>query len=175
MGTLAPHALGPIEPRRSEVRTWFDPPTRDPQGPSPAPVRRLGPSDEKAFLSIAPDWALLGWGNFDELIRHGAAFGVPFLDGFVSISWIFDQTPRFDALALSTVPRFRRLGLARASARALIRFSQKERSRTPLWSAHADNVPSHALALSLGFEGPTSEMLLTWPASSGVLEPGRII
>ncbi len=168
-------ALGPLEPRRSEVRTWYDPPTRDPKGPSPAPVRRLGPEDRQAFLTIAPEWALLGWGGFDDLIRHGAAFGVPFLDGFVAIAWIFDQTARFDALGVFTVPRFRRLGLARAVARSLIRTSQKERAKSPLWSAHAENAASHALALSLGFEGPNSEMLLSWPASSSVPEPGRMI
>lgn len=168
-------ALDPVEPLRSEVHTWYDPPPRDPLGPSPAPVRRLGPSDEKAFLSIAPDWALLGWGGFHDLVRLGAAFGVPFLDGYVSLSWIFEQTPRFDALALFTVPRFRRLGLARASARALIRLSQKERSKSPLWSAHAENSASHALALSLGFEGPTPELLLTWPPSNTTLEPDRML
>ncbi len=167
-------ALAPIEPRQSEVRTWYNPPIRDPQGPSPAPVRRLGPGDEPAFLSIAPDWALLGWGGFNDLVRHGAIFGVPFLDGFVSIAWIFDQTARYDAIGVFTIPRFRRLGLARASARSLIRFSQKDRSKTPLWSAHADNIGTHALALSLGFDGPTSEMILSWPASTAGLEAGLL-
>src|SRR5581483_1845244 len=57
-------AVGPVD--RSEVVTWFDPPLRDPGRPSPAAVRRLGREDRDAFLRVGPDWALRGWGAYED-------------------------------------------------------------------------------------------------------------
>lgn len=149
---------------RSEVLSWFDPPLRDPAGPSPAVTRRLGPEDRDVFLRDCPDWALRGWGTFEDLIRIGAAFGVPYKDELAAVAWIFDQSTRFDALGTFTQPRYRRLGLGRAAARALIRHIQRDRGKLPLWSAPAQNPASVGLARALGFTGQVAETLLRWPA-----------
>ncbi len=154
--------LGPID--RSEIHTWFDPPLRDPAGSPTAATRRLGREDRDAFLRACPDWALRGWGAFDDLIRLGAAFGVPYRDELAAVAWIFDQSTRFDAMGAFTHPRYRRLGLGRAAARALIRHIQRERGKLPVWSAPADNTASLGLARALGFTGQVAEPLLRWPA-----------
>ncbi len=154
--------VGPVD--RGEVVTLFDLPPRDPAGPCPAATRRLDREDRDAFLRVAPDWALRGWGTFDDLLRHGAAFGVPFEGGYASLAWILDQSERFDAVAVFTVPRYRRLGLALAGARALIRHVRRERGKLPLWSAPSEHAASLALARVLGFAGQVSEPLLRWPA-----------
>lgn len=127
-------------------------------------TRRLTFQDEGAFLAITPEWALRGWVTFDALITHGAAFGVPHGDGFASLAWVFDQTDRFDALASFTAPRFRRLGLARASALALLGRVRCIWCKTPLWSASKDNGASLALATSLGFVPRSEQTVLRWPA-----------
>lgn len=154
-------AVGRVE--RSEVTTWFDPPLRDPGGPSAAATRRLNREDRDAFLRLAPDWALRGWGSYDELVRVAAAFGVPHRDGFASLAWVFDQSTRFDALGVFTDPRYRRLGLGRAAARALIRHVQRDRGKLPLWSAPAEHDASLGLARALGFTGQVAEALMCWP------------
>lgn len=125
-------------------------------------ARRLGPRDRDAFSATVPDWGLRGWITFDSLISQGAAFGVPYEGGFVSLAWVFDETDRYDALATYTVPRFRRLGLARASVLALLNHVRNVRRKAPLWSASADNSASLGLAASLGFVPRTTETILRW-------------
>jgi GNAT superfamily N-acetyltransferase len=160
--------VGPVD--RHEIVTWFDPPLRESGTPPRAEVRRLGRNDHDAFLDLAPDWALRGWGSYDDMTRHGAAFGVPHGDGLASVAWVQDQTERFDSIAVFTRPRYRRLGLGRAAARAAIRHTQRERGKLPLWSAAGDNPSSHALARALGFTGQSTELLLRWPAERPVEE-----
>jgi RimJ/RimL family protein N-acetyltransferase len=154
--------VGPVA--RAEVQTWFDPPPRPPGGPGPAiGSRRLTRDDGDAFARSAPPWALRSWGSFPALVRHGAAFGVPHSAGFAALAWVFDQTTRFDAVGAYTEPRFRRLGLGRAAASALLAHILSERHKAPLWSTRADNLASRALAESLGFSDRVDEILLSWP------------
>ena len=149
-----------------EIQTWTAAPPADAdRAPSRAPVARLAIGDADAFLASAPPWALRGWGSYPDLIRHGAGFGVPHAGGFAALAWVFDQADAFDALGVHTRPEFRRLGLARASASALVGHVARDRRKTPLWSADAGNAPSLALARALGFAPAATETLLRWPPS----------
>ena len=126
-------------------------------------TRRLLPTDSSAFALVAPPWALRGWRTFPSLIENGAAFGVPYGQGFASIAWVFDRAENFDGVAVATLPKFQRLGLGRASAVALIDHAVHERGQVPLWSTTPDNAPSLALANALGFSVANVEALLRWP------------
>jgi len=126
-------------------------------------TRRLVADDAAAFAAAAPPWALRGWGTFSALVAFGAGFGVPHGDTFAALAWIFDQSAGFDALAAYTAPRYRRLGLARAAASALIHLVARNRRKVPLWSTTPDNTPSLGLAHSLGFSCQATEPLVRWP------------
>ena len=126
-------------------------------------VRRLTAADAGPVTAALPQWALRGWRSYPAMIEHGAGFGVPFGVGLASVAWIFDQAENFDAVGVFTVPRFRRLGLARAVVSVLIRHIVRDRGRIPLWSTSAKNEPSRALARALGFSVAAEESLLHWP------------
>lgn len=130
------------------------------QGPV---TRRLTEGDVGPVVATLPPWALRGWRSYPALIEHGAGFAVPHGAGFASLAWVFDLAENYDALGVFTVPRFRRLGLGRAAAAALIRHVVAERGRVPLWSTAADNEPSRAMARALGFSVASEESLLRWP------------
>lgn len=160
------------------VVTCVHDPSRDRADPTSSRAAcRLSPHDEAAFTASAPHWALRGWIAFDALIAQGAAFAVPHGDGFASLAWVFDATDRYDALATYTAPRFRRLGLARASARALLEHVRSVRQKVPLWSASADNCASLSLAASLGFVPRATETILHWGPRvlAGVVEPSEAV
>jgi GNAT superfamily N-acetyltransferase len=123
----------------------------------------LTAADAAPFAASAPPWALRGWGSFSSLVAFGAAFGVPHGLGFASLAWVFDQSAGFDSIAVFTVPRYRRLGLGRASASALISHIARRRGKVPLWSTPPDNVGSIALAHALGFTDQVTESLIRWP------------
>ena len=105
---------------------------------------------------------LAGLAIVRALIAHGAGFGVPHGRGFAALAWVFDQAGDFDAIGVSTVPRFRRLGLGRAAASALIMHILQWRGKVPLWSTTPDNAASQALANSLGLSLAVTESLLRW-------------
>lgn len=139
---------------------------KTPPGPT-VTVRRLTASDGEAFVGAAPPWALLGWRTFSALVRDGVAFGVPHARGFAALAWIFDRAEGYDALGVFTSPRFRRLGLGRASALALLRDPDRDRGQVPLWSTPPENAGSVAVARSLGFSVAAVETLLRWPHRGG--------
>ncbi len=149
---------------RGVVETWI----RADEGPrlslaSPILTRRLTPDDASAFARSAPDWALRGWGDFNRLIAEGAAVGVSTLSGqFASVAWIYEADHDRDSIAVSTDTRFRRLGLGRAAASALIDDVEAVRGKAALWTVDATNVPSKALARSLGFSPRSRESVLRW-------------
>jgi hypothetical protein len=138
-------------------------------------TRRLTPDDAEAFAAIAPEWALRSWGSFARLIEHGAAFGVPLGSGagFASLAWTFDESSRFDAIGVFTVPKFRRLGLARAASTALLAHIVYRRGKAPLWSTTAENLGSLALVQSLGFSMRSTEPLLHWRPRPGAFALAR--
>lgn len=126
-------------------------------------TRRLSAADRDTFTAAVPAWGLRGWRSFSALVEYGAAFGVPFGTGLASVAWVFDQADGFDALGVFTAPRFRRLGLGRAAALALIDHVKERRSKVPLWSVNSENEPSRSMARALGFSVAVTETLLRWP------------
>ena len=157
--------VGPVEPARVETRSLvaFDPARASLPTRPAVPLVPLTLEDAAGFVGSAPAWALRGWGSYPELIAHGAGFGVRGEGGFVALAWTFDGAGHFDAVGVHTAPRFRRLGLGRAVASALIAHIVRRRGRIPLWSTTPGNAASRALARSLGFSSGTSELLLRWP------------
>jgi GNAT superfamily N-acetyltransferase len=149
---------------RGIVETWVRPPDDDPPTHVDPPIaRRLGPFDEPAFLVAAPSWALQGWGSFAGLIREGAAFGVPDRDGrLLALAWTFEADDGRDALAVATVPRYRRLGLGRAAGSALLEHVEADRGKVPIWTVADENLASKSLARSLGFSPRAREVVLRW-------------
>jgi|GEM_PF-648313 GNAT superfamily N-acetyltransferase len=126
-------------------------------------VRRLDAGDHAAFVAAAPTWALRGWQSYDALIELGVAYGTPHGSGFASLAWVFDQADVYDAVGVYTAPRFRRLGLGRATASALVEHVRDRRGKIPLWSFSYDNQASRALAASLGFTPAAVESVLYHP------------
>jgi RimJ/RimL family protein N-acetyltransferase len=161
-GAPVGEAFGPVE--RATVETWSALVAATDRPPPAAVAGRLTPDDAVAFARDAPDWALRSWGSFAELIALGAAFGVPSGDGFASLCWTFERGRDHVAIGAWTAPRFRRLGLARASATALIDHIARDMGQAPIWVTSPENAASRALALSLGFSRRTTETLLLWPA-----------
>ena len=134
----------------------------------PVEVARLGPDDRRAFEDAAPPWALRAWGSYFELLTRGSAFGVRSGSGFASLAWVFESGRRFDKVGVATVPRFQRLGLGRAAARALVMDVERTRRKRPLWTTAPDNAESLTLARALGFAGEVAEPLILWePEASG--------
>jgi hypothetical protein len=126
-------------------------------------LRRLCAGDSAMLVSdVAPEWALFGWRSFHDLIENGVGFVVPFEDGIASMAWVYSQAGRYEAIGVSTRPRFRRLGLGRAAASALACEIVHQRGRIPIWTTTAGNTTSHAMARSLGFTLAGSETVLRW-------------
>ena len=132
-------------------------------------TRPLIASDAAAFTALAPAWALRGWGTFSALIAFGAGFGVPYGNTFAALAWVFDQSAGFDSIGVFTTPRYRRLGLARAAASALVNHIARRRRKIPLWSTPPENEASLGLARSLGFSAQATEALVRWPPRSAPL------
>ena len=173
--TAAETLKGDVE--RVEVETWSldslapDVPDTDADSPAQAKakaaphvvVRRLTAGDRSAFAAVAPAWALRGWQSYSALIEHGAAFGVPHGSGFAAFGWVFDQADTYDAVGVFTTPRYRRLGLGRASALAAITHIFDRRGKSPLWSFPPDHDASLSLASSLGFSPAAAETVMYHP------------
>jgi GNAT superfamily N-acetyltransferase len=163
--------IGPVERVCIEVRTYRPPDRRLALAP-PGPARpaigthRLTSADAAAFEATAPGWALRGWGSFLDLVAHGAGFGVPGGAGFAALAWILEQGRHLDAIGVVVAPRFRRLGLGRAVAAALVAHIIGQRQRRPLWASAPENAASRALGRSLGFTHIAGETLLRWPPRS---------
>lgn len=126
-------------------------------------TRRLTLEDEAAFLESAPSWALRAWGSYDQLMTHGAAFGVPGQGGqLASVSWVFQTDHYCDAIGVATPERYQRLGLGRAVCSELVEHILHDRRKYPLWTTTPGNAPSLALARTLGFSAQVTETLLCW-------------
>ena len=164
----APPTSRPDPKRQSTFFTTTDARALTPTQKNKADVttRRLTPADFAPFTAAAPSWGLRGWRSFPALIEYGAAFGVPHGSGFASIAWVFDQVDGYDSVGVFTTPRYRRLGLGRASASALIEHIVLKRGKIPIWSTTPSNAPSRALARMLGFSVTGTETLLHWPPTT---------
>ncbi|AGA24662.1 GNAT family N-acetyltransferase [Singulisphaera acidiphila] len=134
-------------------------------------TRRLTANDSKAFLSpeVALEWALSSWGTFRNLVEHGAGYVVPFGSRFAATAWIYSQAGDYEAVGVSTVPRFQRLGLGKAVASALVSEIINTRGKVPLWTTALENEASVATAQSLGFSIAVTETYLRWNRPQGFI------
>jgi RimJ/RimL family protein N-acetyltransferase len=134
-------------------------------------TRRLTAEDSRSFLSsdIAPQWALSGWGSFRDLTERGAGYVVPFGAGYAAAAWVYSQAGRYEAIGVSTVDRFRRLGLGKAVASALVSDIIEERGKVALWTTSPENEASIATAQSLGFSPAATETYLRWRRPQGLI------
>lgn len=134
-------------------------------------TRRLTAKDSEAFLApeIALEWALSGWGTFRDLVERGVGYGVPFGSGFAATAWVYSQAGDYEAIGVSTVPRFQRLGLGKAVASALVSEIIHTREKIPLWTTAPENTASIATAESLGFSTAAIETSLRWNRPKGFI------
>ena len=143
------------------IQIWLRP-EPEPRRETVAGVRRLDLDDAEAFLAVAPPWALRAWGDFANLLDHGAAFGAPGRSGLGAVAWVVESDHHLDKLGVATDLRFHRLGLGHAVGSALLDEVEFERNRHPLWVVNPANLASIGLARSLGFSTRISETLLRW-------------
>ncbi len=154
--------------QRGSVETWIreadEPEVRTSTKSQSAVITRpIVLSDYRAFVASAPDWALRGWGDFVSLLDRGAAVGVPDRAGrFASLAWVYEADASNDSVAVATDPRYQRLGLGHAAAAALIAHVETARKKLPVWTVNESNLPSKALARSLGFSPRSRESVLRW-------------
>ena len=133
---------------RAEVQTWSEPSAIRP--PSSPTTRPLDPGDASAFRGLAPSWALRGWGTFENLIQCSNVFGVDGPDGLAAAAWGFDRAGGYESVGVWVDPRYRRLGLGRRAASAMVARIAGD-GRSPTWSVAPGNAASVGLARSLGF------------------------
>jgi GNAT superfamily N-acetyltransferase len=155
-------AVGPVV-GYGLVVTLLDPDRVPRRPPAPIPVRRLVAEDAAAFAAASPPWALRSWDSYQEMYASGAAFGVPLGDALASVAWVYEEDEASDAVGIHTLPKYRRLGLGRAAASALLSHIVADRGKSPLWITSADDAGSLSLAASLGFSSRVAETLLRWP------------
>ena len=63
---------------------------------------------------------------------------------------------------MATDARYRRLGLGRAAGSALVAHVESVRRKAAIWTVADANLPSKALARSLGFSPRAREVVLRW-------------
>jgi hypothetical protein len=105
------------------------------------------------------------------MIAGGAGFGVARGEGFASVAWIYESDDDHDKIGVATAAPFRGLGLGRAVSMAMVDHILRDRGKAPLWTTHAGNPASMALARSLGFTARVAETLLIWTPGRGRHRP----
>jgi GNAT superfamily N-acetyltransferase len=86
----------------------------------------------------------------------------PATGGFAALAWTYELNLTHAKIGVVTVPRFRKLGLGRSAASALLDWIVFDRRTAPVWVTSLANPASIALARSLGFSRAIEETLLNW-------------
>jgi GNAT superfamily N-acetyltransferase len=113
-------------------------------------IRRITASNLATFLDVAKDFAS-NWRSHEAFLAGGVGFGVFEGDRCVAGCGSFTLANNRLEVEIDTEPAYRRRGLARAVAAALI-LHCLEAGIEPCWDAH--NPESAALAQQLGFVEP---------------------
>lgn len=160
LGAVPIEVADPLAPPPATLHTRvnfaFDAASFGPLGPSPAhepgwATRPATAADFQVPGAVVPS---AFWPDADAFLANGGGMviersGEVGAIAFASYRW--DQNLE---VGIETVPRFRRRGLARAAAAAMIR-AVVDAGLSPVWSCRGENVGSLRLAQSLGFV-PTS-------------------
>ncbi len=113
-------------------------------------LRRIALDDARRFRELAPS-LVYNFSSLEEFIDRGAGFGIEHEGRFVSGCSSFAISSRKLEFEIQTHRDFRRRGLARAAAAAMIEHCL-DCGLEPCWDAH--NPISAALATKLGFVEP---------------------
>lgn len=130
--------------------------------PNEANVRRLTERDRDAFAAFAAAAPAQDLNDAYVELDHWAVFGA-FEEGELVCAasmYAWDGSDLAD-LGVLTLPRFRRLGLARAVVRGICRHAYSQ-DREPQYRCQLDNTASRTLAVSAG---------LSWYADWEVISP----
>ncbi len=113
-------------------------------------VRLMTPADVTFFRSAPDELGGVDAAWLLEHLRHGHVAGAIRDGRVVSIAHTFATTATFTDLGVTTVPDWRRRGLATATAAVVARAVQED-GRIPVWSCGGSNEASMAAAARLGF------------------------
>ena len=113
-------------------------------------VRRVGPEDIPAYVTVAKDF-VSNWRSPDAFLERGIGYGVWRGDTCVAGCSSYTMANNKLEVEIDTAPEHRRKGLARAVAATLI-LHCLDNGIEPCWDAH--NPESAALAGQLGFIDP---------------------
>lgn len=120
-----------------------------PEFPMPD-VRLMSPADGSLFRSPVADLGGVDAAWLLENLRHGHVAGAVRDGRVVSIAHTFATSESYADLGVTTVPGWRRQGLATAAA-ALVSRAIQSAGRIPVWSCGGTNEASLAAAGRLGF------------------------
>ncbi len=120
-----------------------------PEGSVPD-VRLMTPADVALFRSTPDELGGIDEAWLLENLRHGHVAGAIRDGRVVSIAHTFAISESYADLGVTTVPGWRRQGLATAAA-ALVANAITADRRTPVWSCGGTNAASLAAAARLGF------------------------
>ena len=114
-------------------------------------VRRVTSKDARAFEELAES-LVYNFKSLDDFVQRGVGIGIEHEGRFVSGCSSFAISSHSLEFEIQTHPDYRRRGLARATAAAMIEHCIQH-GFEPCWDAH--NSTSAALATSIGFVDPT--------------------
>lgn len=113
-------------------------------------VRRVGPDDISAYVTVAKDF-VSNWRSPEAFLERGVGYGVWHGDTCVAGCSSYTMANNKLEVEIDTAPEHRRKGLARAVAATLI-LHCLDHGIEACWDAH--NPESAALAEQLGFIDP---------------------
>lgn len=142
----------PTSTRHTRVNFAFDP-------ASPGAAASSGVNEDGWAVrpATAADFAVAGavvpsafWPDADAFLAHGGGMVVERTGAVGAVAFTSYRWDQNVEIGIETAPAFRRRGLARVAATAMIRAVVSD-GLTPVWSCREENVGSRRLAQSLGF------------------------